>query len=465
MDKLNRPKPSFKALIPFIVFVAFYLLSGIILDAMGVEMAFYQIPAPIAVSIGIIVAFILFEGTIDEKFNEFVKGCGDENIIIMCLIYILAGAFSTVAKASGGVDSVVNFGLSLIPVQFITAGLFLIAAFISISTGTSVGTILAVGPIAIGVAQKGNLPLALVIGALVGGAMFGDNLSIISDTTIAATRTQNVDMKDKFRMNLKIALPAAIITFVILLIVGKPTGAVDLEDLSYNFILIVPYLFVLIAALAGVNVFLVLVSGIILSGLIGLATGAFGGLELAQNIYGGFEGMFEIFLLSLLTGGLAYMVRQEGGIEWAIQKIKGMAKDEKSAELSVSLLTLITDAAVANNTVAIIIIGPVVKEISNDYHVDPRRTASLIDTFSCVMQGFIPYGAQILIAASLTEGLVSPFEIIPYLWYQFILAIVAIISIYVRFTSAKFPWNYEYDLPQDKVDAMSPEELQAHLAK
>ena len=450
-NKNLKAKANGAALLPFIVFVLVYLATGIILNAMGVEMAFYQVAAPVCILPAIILAFIMFEGSIDEKFNDFVRGCGDENIIIMCLIYILAGAFATVSKASGGVDSVVNFALSLIPVQYITAGIFLISCFISISTGTSVGTISAVGPIAVGVATKGNLSLPLVLGALVGGAMFGDNLSVISDTTIAATRTQNVGMKDKFRANIKIAIPAAVITFIVLLIVGKPEGKVVLDDLSYKLILIIPYLFVLISALAGMNVFLVLTSGIILSGIIGLFTGGLTMMTFAQKIFDGFSGMFEIFLLSLLTGGLSYMVSSNGGIEWLVQKIRSFAKDVKSAEISIALLTLVTDAATANNTVAIIIDGPVAKEISKDFKVDPRRSASFLDTFSCVMQGIIPYGAQILIAAGLTKELgalaVSPVQIIPFLWYQALLAVFAILSIFMRFADPKDKWDFENDVP------------------
>ena len=450
-NKNLKAKPNGAALLPFIVFVLVYLATGIILNAMGVEMAFYQVAAPVCILPAIILAFIMFEGSIDDKFNDFVRGCGDENIIIMCLIYILAGAFATVSKASGGVDSVVNFALSLIPVQYITAGIFLISCFISISTGTSVGTISAVGPIAVGVATKGNLSLPLVLGALVGGAMFGDNLSVISDTTIAATRTQNVDMKDKFRANIKIAMPAAVITFIVLLIVGKPEGKVVLDDLNYKLILIIPYLFVLISALAGMNVFLVLTSGIILSGIIGIFTGGLTMMTFAQKIFDGFSGMFEIFLLSLLTGGLSYMVSSNGGIEWLVQKIRSFAKDVKSAEISIALLTLLTDAATANNTVAIIIDGPVAKEISRDFKVDPRRSASFLDTFSCVMQGIIPYGAQILIAAGLTKELgalaVSPVQIIPFLWYQALLAVFAILSIFIRFADPKDKWDFENDVP------------------
>lgn len=445
----NKPGPSLAALLPFLVFVLVYMATGIVLNHLGVEMAFYQVPAPVCILPAIILAFIMFEGSVDDKFNDFVRGCGDENIIIMCLIYILAGAFATVSKESGGVDSVVNFALSIIPLQFITGGIFLIGCFISISTGTSVGTISTVGPIAVGLAQKGNLPLALVLGSLVGGAMFGDNLSVISDTTIAATRTQNVEMKDKFKANIRMALPAAIITFVILLVVGKPEALPTFEDRPYNPVLIIPYLFVLISAVAGMNVFLVLTSGIILSGLIGIATGGLDLMTFAQNIFTGFSGMFEIFLLSMLTGGLSYMVSKNGGIDWLVQKIRSFARGQKSAEVSIALLTALTDAATANNTVAIIIDGPVAKEISNDFKIDPRRSAALLDTFSCVMQGVIPYGAQILITAGLTKelgsGAVSPMEIIPFLWYQGILVIFAIISIFIRFADPSGDWDFEKD--------------------
>lgn len=450
MDSNNKKtKANGLALLPFAVFVLVYMATGSILNAKGVKMAFYQVPAPVCILPTIILSFIMFKGNVDDKFNDFVKGCGDENIIIMCLIYVLAGAFATVSKASGGVDSVVNFALSIIPLQFITAGIFLIGCFISISTGTSVGTISAVGPIAVGLAQKGNLPLALVLGSLVGGAMFGDNLSVISDTTIAATRTQNVEMKDKFRANIKMALPAAIITFIILLIVGKPDKLPTIDELPYNFILIIPYLFVLISAISGMNVFLVLTSGIVLSGIIGIACGGLTLMTFAQNIFTGFEGMFEIFLLSMLTGGLSYMVSKNGGIEWLVEKIRNFARGRRSAEISIALLTILTDAATANNTVAIIIDGPVAKEISNDFEIDPRRSAALLDTFSCVMQGVIPYGAQILIAAGLTKELgemsVAPMEIIPFLWYQAILALFAIVSIFIRYADPKGKWDFEKD--------------------
>ncbi|MDU4715436.1 MAG: Na+/H+ antiporter NhaC family protein [Anaerococcus sp.] len=449
---MNREeKISAKALIPFLVFIIIYLSTGIILHLRGVEMAFYQLPAPIAAFVGIISAFLLFGGSIDDKFENLIEGCGDSNIIIMCLIYLLAGAFSALASKSGGVDSVVGLGLSFIPAKFLTAGVFLIACFISIATGTSVGTITALGPIAVGLSESGGINLSLMLGALVGGAMFGDNLSIISDTTIASTRTQNCEMKDKFRMNIKIALPAGIITLILLLIFGAPESMPAQKDLSYEIIKIIPYIFVLISALMGLNVFLVLTGGIAFSGFILLLDNGFDLLALSQTMWEGFTGMFEIFLLSMLIGGLSNMVSKEGGINWIIEKIKKIARGEKSGEFGIAMLVSLLDIAVANNTVAIIISGPIAKKMCNEYKIDPRRSASLLDAFSCVFQGIVPYAAQALIAASFSKGKVAPFQIIPYFWYQFILGIVAIISIYIPFAKTQDKWNFEYDMVESKL--------------
>ena len=421
-------KISAKALIPFLIFIALYLITGLILQVRGVEMAFYQLPAPIAVFVAIIVAFFIFEGSIEDKFDTLVSGCGDSNIIIMCLIYLLAGAFSSLAKASGGVDSVVNLGLSFIPSGFLTAGVFLIASFISIATGSSVGTITALGPIAVGLADTSGISLAQMLGALVGGAMFGDNLSIISDTTIAATRSQGCDMKDKFKMNAKIAIPAAILTIILLLIFASPETKTHPTDLTYDLLSIIPYLFVLIVALMGVNVFVVLTGAIGLSSALLLLKGS-SIIDISQIIWEGFTGMFEIFLLSMLIGGLSKMVADEGGINWIISKIKIFAKGVRSGELGIGALVSLADICVANNTVAIIISGPIAKKMSREFGIDPRRSASLLDTFSCVFQGIIPYSAQVLIAASFTGGALAPFELIPFFWYQFILGILALISI------------------------------------
>lgn len=422
----TKTKGSFKGLIPFLVFIGFYLGSGIILDSMGVELAFYQLPAPVAIFPGIIVAFLLFKGSIKEKFETFLEGCGHQDIITMCIIYLLAGGFAIVSKSMGGVDSTVNLGLTYVPSHYIAPGLFVIAGFISTATGTSVGSIVSLAPIAVGLAEKSGVSMPLVLAALMGGAMFGDNLSIISDTTIAATRTQGVEMKDKFRVNIKIAAPAAILTLLLLIVFGKPEIAPETGVYAFNIVKVLPYIFVLTLSLVGINVFVVLTAGIALSGAIGLFYGDFTWLGYAKEIYNGFTGMTEIFLLSLLTGGLASLVTKAGGVDWIMSTIEKRIKGVKSAQMGMALLVTLTDMAVANNTVAIIINGPIAKRISNKYGVDPKKSASVLDIFSCIAQGAIPYGAQMLIMLSFAGGKVSPFDIIPLLWYQMILAIFTI---------------------------------------
>ncbi|MEG1582777.1 MAG: Na+/H+ antiporter NhaC family protein [Cetobacterium sp.] len=425
-----KKKGSFIGLIPFLVFIGFYLGSGIILDSKGVELAFYQLPAPVAIFPGIVVAFLLFKGNIKEKFETFLDGCGHQDIITMCIIYLLAGGFAVVSKAMGGVDSTVNLGLTYVPSHYIAPGLFIIAGFISTATGTSVGSIVSLAPIAVGLAEKSGVPMALVLASLMGGAMFGDNLSIISDTTIAATRTQGVEMKDKFKVNIKIAAPAAILTLILLILFGKPDIAPEAGIYTFNIIKVLPYIFVLALSLVGINVFVVLTAGIVFSGAIGLFYGDFTMLGYAKEIYNGFTGMTEIFLLSLLTGGLAALVTKAGGVEWIMEVIQKRIKGRRSAQFGIGLLVTLTDAAVANNTVAIIINGPIAKQISDKYDIDPKRTASILDIFSCIAQGAIPYGAQMLIMLSFTGGQVSPFDVIPLLWYQMILAIFTIIYIF-----------------------------------
>jgi len=413
------------SLLPLLVFLALFLGSGIYFNSKGVDFAFYQLPSPVAALAGIIVAFIIFKGSINEKMDVFVKGVGDSNIIIMCMIYLLAGAFSVVAKAMGGVDSTVNFGLSIIPPSFILPGLFIISAFVSTAMGTSMGTIAAVAPIAVDMALKANLPLAVAVGAVVGGAMFGDNLSMISDTTIAATRTQGCEMKDKFIMNFKIALPAAIITLIVMAMQGI-SGQVP-SNLQYNFLKIVPYIAVLVLSLLGMNVFLVLILGTVLAGAIGLADGSFTLIGFTQKVYEGFGAMQEIFILSLLIGGLAAMITEEGGIDYLLDVIKRKIKSRKGAELGIGALVSVADICTANNTVAIVITGPMAKKLADEHGVDPRRSASMLDIFSCVFQGIIPYGAQLLLAGSIAK--LSPVQIMPYLYYPYFLGIMAILAI------------------------------------
>jgi len=420
------------ALLPLVVFLALFLGSGIYFNMQGVDMAFYQLPAPVAAIVGIILAFVMGKGSIDEKMDTFVSGVGDSNIIIMCMIYLLAGGFSAVASAMGGVDSTVNFGLSIIPPSLILPGIFIIACFVSTSMGTSMGTISAVAPIAVEMAIKAQLPVAVAVGAVVGGAMFGDNLSMISDTTIAATRTQGCEMKDKFIMNFKIALPAAILTIIIMIITGV-SGQIP-ADLDYSVIKIVPYIAVLVLALAGINVFLVLIIGIVLGGIIGLIDGSLTFISFAQTIYEGFTSMQEVFILSLLVGGLAALIAKDGGVDYLLHAITSRIKSTRGAEAGIGALVSVADICTANNTVAIVITGPMAKQIADENGVDPRRSASILDIFSCVWQGIIPYGAQLLLAGQLAQ--LSPLEIMPTLYYPYLLALAGILAILFGFPKA-----------------------------
>ena len=458
MNRDLRKRGGGLALIPFLIFIIIYLGAGLLLQAQGKEMAFYQFPSVTAMFIAVLAAFCMGKESINEKFSVFARGAANENVLTMLMIYILAGAFSTVAKAMGGVDSTVNLGLSVIPVQLLTAGVFVISAFMGTATGTSMGTITTIVPIVVGVADRSGLSIPMLLGACVGGAMFGDNLSMISDTTIAATRTQGCELRDKFKVNFFIALPAAAITVVILLLVGRPETVAPMGDLSFSIVKVLPYVAVLVLALIGVNVFLTLTIGIFSAGIIGMIGGELTVFTFAQAIWDGFTGMSEIFFLALFCGGLSEMIAHNGGITWLIEKLRGMMKGNKSAQVGVAALVSLADCATANNTVAIIVSGNVARDISREYKVDPRRTASLLDVFSCVFQGIIPYGAQLLTAATLTtlnyDIVMSPAEIVPYMWYCWILAAFGLLSIFVPYadgTCRKDPWNWEYDVAESGV--------------
>lgn len=453
-QKEKEIQPHGKALLPFFVFVAFYLGSGIFLQLQGTEMAFYQFPAPLAAVIGTITAFLLFKGSFTEKFETFVRGCGDNNIIIMCIVFLLAGGFAATCKAMGGIDSTVNLGLTYIPPQDLAAGIFIISSFIATATGTSVGSAAAVGPIAIGVAEKAGVPLPLMIGCVMGGIMLGDNLSIISDTTIASTRTQGCAMKDKFRLNFWLTLVPAILTVLLLLCFGGVTETVSTGEHPFDLVKVLPYVAVLITAVIGINVFAVLIGGIILAGIIGMAYGDFTMLTWSQVIYKGFLSMSDIFLLSMFTGGLAALVNKAGGITYLLHNVQRFISGPHLAELGISALVSIIDLATANNTVSIIITGGVAKRIAYRFHVDPRRSAALLSTFSTIFQGLIPYGAQMLIMLSFTKGSVSPLAVLPYCWFIYLLAISAIVSIFVPFSDGfirKDPWDYEKQRPQSQT--------------
>lgn len=442
------------ALIPLLFFIVIYLGVGIVLHSKGVEMAFYQFPSVVAMTIAVILAFLMYHKTgIDNNFKLFARGAGDENIMTMLMIFLLAGAFSSVAGAMGGVSSTANLGLAIIPPRFIVPGIFIIAAFLSTATGTSMGTVGAIVPIAYNMAKTADLNMSFVVAAVLTGAMFGDNLSMISDTTIAATRTQGVDLKDKFRTNAWISIPSALISLSLMVIFSK--GGTATGNLDYNLIKVVPYVLVLGLALLGLNVFAVLIIGIISASAVGVGTGAIGLMEVAAKIWAGYQGMIEVFILSMFVGGLAELTKHYGGLKWIIDKTSKLLKGPKSASVGIAVLSALTDAATANNTVAIIVTGEIAKEISEKYKIDPRRTASFLDIFSCIMQGFIPYGAQFLLIASLTKNAVNPTSMIPYNWYLIILGIMSLISVvfpsYNRIV-CKGEWNWENMKPEQEVE-------------
>ncbi|EAR59909.1 Na+/H+ antiporter NhaC family protein, partial [Neptuniibacter caesariensis] len=397
---MNNSNPI--ALIPLALFLALFIGSGIYYQSQGTEFAFYQISAPVAIIPAVVLSLMLCKGSLNERLEIFIKGIGDQTIITMVIVFLLAGAFASVVKAIGGVDATVNLGLNYIPEWLLLPGIFAIAAFIATSMGTSMGTIAAVAPVAVGITEASDLPLLLTVGAVVGGAMFGDNLSIISDTTIAATRTQGCEMKDKFRLNLLIALPAALATMLLLAFQSSSTGV---SEQSYELIKVLPYLTVLILAIAGMNVMLVLLIGILLAGTVGfISNPEYNVAMLSKQIYDGYTGMQEIMILSMLIGGLGALIKHQGGLDFiarTIEKLTGKNSGKKAGEFSIAASVAATNLCTANNTVSIVIAGSLAKDIAQRYGVNAKRSASLMDIFSCVVQGIIPWGAQILLASSI----------------------------------------------------------------
>lgn len=420
------------ALLPFLVFVIIFLGSGIILDD------FYAFPASVAALCGVISAFLLPKAGFQEKLKFFMKGCGEESIITMCIIYLLAGAFSAVSKATGSIDAVVFFGSQYFSAQYIPLGVFLMASFLSVSAGTSVGTIVALTPIVMGFAENTQTDINVVAASLLCGAMFGDNLSFISDTTIAATQSLGCQMKDKFRTNIMIAFPAAVIAAVIFIFLGGNSSSVVLESQtsgSPSIWLIVPYLLVIVLSVLGVNVFLVLLVGVLLSGIIGISIGSLSWLDFSKKIYEGFSDMNEIFLLALLTGGLAGIVENMGGITFLLNKVKQMVRGQKSAYFGMGFLVSLIDAAIANNTIAIVLSGKVAKNITEKYNLSPKFSASVLDIFSCIVQGILPYGAQVLILIKLSENKVNYLEMLKNAWYLYFLFIF--VGLFIIFNKEK----------------------------
>ncbi len=413
------------ALFPIFVFLIIFLGSGIITGD------FYAMPAIAAFLIALAAAFLQNRKlSFNEKIAVIAKGVGDENIITMSLIFLCAGAFSGAVTAAGGVESTVNLSLSVLPSGIAVVGLFVIGCFISVSMGTSMGTIAALAPIAMGISEKTGFAMAVCIGAVVCGAMFGDNLSMISDTTIAAVKTQGCQMKDKFKENFFIVLPAAILTIIIFLVITLNGDFQLAEELPYTIWKVVPYVLVLVGALIGINVFVVLIGGTVVSLIVGVATGAIAADQMFVVVGNGVTGMYDITVISIVVACIVSLVKEHGGIQFVLDMIHSRIKSEKGAELGIAGLSLVVDACTANNTVAIVMAGPIAKEISNEFGVDPKRSASLLDIFSSVGQGMIPWGAQLLSAATLT-GL-TPFDIMPYLYYPILMAVSAVLFIIFR---------------------------------
>ena len=427
-------KKNPKALLPIGVFLLIYLGLGLLFEyGLKIPMGFYNIPIVIAFLIAILVACLQNKAvSFDEKLTIMGQGVGDKNIITMLLIFLVAGAFVGVVGRSSA-QSVAYFMLSLIPPQFAVAVLFLVACFVSTAMGTSVGTITLITPIAVEVAQASNFSVALCVGSIVGGAMFGDNLSFISDTTIAACNGQGCAMKDKFRGNFWIALPAALATLVLILILTLGHDTTPIAE-SYNLLQILPYVLVLVGGIAGINVFVVLLLGIASGAVIMLATGQTAATALLASMGSGAAGMFETSMVAILVAAMCSLIRVYGGFDALLSFIQSLFKGKKGGQLGMGLLVGAMDIATANNTVAIVMANPIAKEMSQEYDITPQRTACLLDTFSCIFQGIIPYGAQMLVAISTTAEMgvsLSAFQIMRYLFYPYLLLISSLVAIFL----------------------------------
>ena len=418
-------KKGIIALSPIVVFILFYLVTSIIAGD------FSKIPITVAFMVSSIYAIAVFTGKpLMHRIDSYSRGAATEQMMLMIWIFVLAGAFAHSAKQMGSIDATVNLALSLLPPQMIFAGMFLAACFISLSIGTSVGTIAALTPIAVGLAQETGADLAMMTAIIVGGSFFGDNLSFISDTTIMATQTQGCRLSDKFRVNAFIVMPAALVILVVYYFLGQDTIAPQ-QIPAVEWVKVIPYLTVLVTAVCGMNVMAVLTIGIVLCGIIGMFTGSF-------DIYGwfgamgdGIMSMGELIIVTMMAGGMLELIKQQGGIDFIINMLTRRVSSKRGAELSIATLVSLVDVCTANNTVAILTVGDIAKQIGDRYGVDNKKCASILDTFSCTVQGLIPYGAQLLIAAGLAS--VNPVAILPYLYYPFALGIVAILSILLRY--------------------------------
>ncbi len=428
-------KANYRALLPIGVFLVLYLGLGILFEyVLKIEMGFYNIPIVVIFLIALLVACVQNpQMTIDEKFKVMSEGVGDKNIITMLLIFMTAGIFVGVVGRSSA-ESVAYFVLSFIPAQFAVIVLFVVSAFVSLAMGTSVGTITLITPIAVAVANSTGFEVALCVGAVVGGSMFGDNLSFISDTTIAACNGQGCAMQDKFKENFGIALPAALATIIFLGIksMGTDVGAAVIGE--YNLVQVIPYVLVLIGGIVGINVFVVLLIGIASGAVIMLATGATAATELLSNMGDGVSGMFETSMVAVLVAAICALINEYGGFAALLSLVKKVFKGKKGGTLGMGLLVGAMDIATANNTVAIVMANPIAREMAQTYDISPRKAASILDTFSCIFQGVIPYGAQMLVAVSVVAELgnpVSAFQILPNLIYPFMLLLSSLVFIYI----------------------------------
>lgn len=424
-EKNIKSTSGWWALSPLFVFLCLYLVTSIIVND------FYKVPITVAFLVSSCYAIAITRGLkLDQRIYQFSVGASNKNIMLMVWIFILAGAFAQSAKQMGAIDATVNLTLHILPDNLLLAGIFIAACFISLSIGTSVGTIVALTPVATGLAEKTGIDLPFMVAVVVGGSFFGDNLSFISDTTIASTKTQGCVMRDKFRVNSMIVVPAAVVvlgTYIIQgLSIGAPTKVQDIE-----WIKVIPYLVVLGTAIAGMNVMIVLLLGIIVTAIIGITTGSFGIFEWFGAMGNGVTGMGELIIITLLAGGMLETIRYNGGIDFIIRKLTRHVNGKRGAELSIAALVSIANLCTANNTIAIITTGPIAKDIAKKFNLDRRKSASILDTFSCFIQGIIPYGAQMLMAAGLAK--ISPISIVGNLYYPFTMGTFALLAILFRY--------------------------------
>ncbi len=420
-----KNKPSLWALSPLFVFLCLYLVTSLIVND------FYKIPITVAFLVSSVYAICITKGlSLNERIMQFSTGAADKNIMLMIWIFILAGAFAQSAKDIGAIDATVNLTLQLLPSNLLLAGIFLASCFISLSIGTSVGTIVALIPVVVGIAEKTGLDMAFMAAIVVGGAFFGDNLSFISDTTIAATRTQGCAMRDKFRVNFLIVLPAALFVLGWYIYCGLDVSVIP-DALQVEWIKIIPYIIVLLTAFFGLNVALVLMLGILSTGIVGLITGSITFFDWFASMGSGITNMGELLIVTLLAGGMLELIRFNGGVDYILQALTRKINGKRGAEFCIATLVSIANFCTANNTIAIITVGPLANDIATRYGVDKRKSASILDTFSCVVQGIIPYGAQMLIAAKLAS--ISPLSIIEYLYYPMGIGIMAVLSILLRY--------------------------------